>query len=461
MEQLPTLRAKSIKMKIQRLGNRSPSYIDSMLETARMTGQPASVPASAWTIDEIPGPNATDKRTMLTFARAAGNAYVEEPWTGEWQDVKGSFNYTEDFGWESDGIRGHIFADKTNQTVLIGLKGTSVAVFDGSGTTTNDKLNDNLFFGCCCGEGSYMTKKPCSCQTATYTCNATCVAHALRNKNRYFYAAKELYYNVTELYPKADVWLAGHSLGGSISSLLGMTFGLPVITFEAPGEAMAASRLGLPTPPGYRVGDNEPGPTSGTYHFGHNADPLYLGTCGQTCYTGGYAMESVCHSGMECTYNTTGDLGWGSHLANHKIQVVLSQVYEYYNETAKCEVVRDCNDCYLWKYFESNHSDSTTSTTSSSSYTQTRTETCKTPGWWGCLDETTSTPSTTATSTTTPLETAPTPTSQTSICQTPGKFWGCWDPTPPAAAAHRALPIAAPTNTFGAWFAQELVDALR
>ncbi len=34
------------------------------------------------------------------------------------------FNYTEDFGWEGDGLRGHIFADTENKTVVIGLKGT-------------------------------------------------------------------------------------------------------------------------------------------------------------------------------------------------------------------------------------------------------------------------------------------------------------------------------------------------
>ena len=467
-EVMPAMIAQPTTMKIQRLCDRTPLFIDSMLATARMVGQPASLPASSWTVDDIRAPNASHKRTMLTFARAAANAYVEEPWTGEWQEMKGSFNYTEDFGWESDGIRGHVFADEKNQTVLIGMKGTTVAVFDGSGSTTNDKLNDNLFFGCCCGEESYMAKKPCSCRTSTYTCNSTCVTQALREKNRYYYAAKQLYYNVTELYPNADVWLAGHSLGGSVASLLGMTFGLPVMTFEAPGEAMAASRLGLPTPPGYRIGDHEPAPSSGTYHFGHNADPLFLGTCGAACYTGGYAMESVCHSGMECVYNVTGDLGWGSHIVNHGIQTVLHQVLEAYNDTAKCEVVTDCNDCYLWKYFKSNSSDSTTtSSSSSSSYTQTRTETCKTPGWWGCLDETTSTPTmttTSATSTSTSTDVPTTPTTSTTTCATPGKFWGCWDDKKTTAAMtipsqHR--PVATPTEPIGSWFAHELVDALR
>ena len=50
------------------------------------------------------------------------------------------------------------------------------------------------------------------------------------------------------MYPDANIWIIGHSLGGSLASLLGATFGAPVVTFEAPGEKMAASRLHLPMP---------------------------------------------------------------------------------------------------------------------------------------------------------------------------------------------------------------------
>jgi putative lipase involved disintegration of autophagic bodies len=42
--------------------------------------------------------------------------------------------------------------------------------------------------------------------------------------------------------------LIGHSLGGSVAALIGVTFGVPTVAFEAPGEKLAASRLHLPTP---------------------------------------------------------------------------------------------------------------------------------------------------------------------------------------------------------------------
>lgn len=290
------------------------------------------LPPQAWTIDDVAGPNVTDKETVLSFSRIAANAYVEEPYSGDWESVGGGFNYTEDFGWENDGLRGHIFADTENQTVVIGLKGTSPAVFDGSETTTNDKVNDNLFFSCCCGQGGqYLWKQVCDCKTSAFTCNSTCVVKALKEKNRYYYAAQEIYHNVTALYPNADIWLAGHSLGGSVSSLLGLTYGLPAITFEAPGEAMAASRLGLPVPPDYNLGYHQERLMTGGFHFGQTADPIFMGSCNGAysgCTLGGYAMESVCHTGSVCVFDTVADNGWRVGIGNHKIKSVIHDVID-------------------------------------------------------------------------------------------------------------------------------------
>jgi hypothetical protein len=50
------------------------------------------------------------------------------------------------------------------------------------------------------------------------------------------------------MYPDSNIWVIGHSLGGALASLLGVTFGAPVVAFESPGEKLASSRLHLPTP---------------------------------------------------------------------------------------------------------------------------------------------------------------------------------------------------------------------
>lgn len=60
--------------------------------------------------------------------------------------------------------------------------------------------------------------------------------------------AQNLYNNLTYMYPESNIWIIGHSLGGAIGSLLGATFGAPVVAFEAPGDRMASQRLHLPQP---------------------------------------------------------------------------------------------------------------------------------------------------------------------------------------------------------------------
>ncbi|KAB8338976.1 hypothetical protein FH972_021915 [Carpinus fangiana] len=398
---------------IQRLADRRRERMHYLLDAGRERGQPLDLAASEWTTDEVNGPNVTDHQTVLDMARIAANAYAENNKSSEWYDIGDRFHYANDFGWESDGLRGHIFVDDLNRTAIVSIKGTSLGLFDGIGSVHRDKENDNLFFSCCCGQGgeSILYHAVCDCQTASYTCNSTCLTQNLRKKHQYYYSALDLYQNVTELYPKAEVWMVGHSLGGSVSSLVGLTYGRPVVTFEAPGEAMAAKRLGLPVPPGFRVGDEEPQYGTGAYHFGHTADPLFLGTCnGYPCSWWGYAMQSVCHTGFECVYNTTRDKNWTPALQYHKIITVIEDVIKFYDTPAQCKPVRDCIDCYKWKYKESNRSDTTTTKLSTTRFTQTRTETCKTPGWWGCLDE--------------PSTATPTP---TSTCHTPGWF-GCKDP---------------------------------
>lgn len=384
-----SLYARSRPTTIQRLSDRRATAIESLVDTARLTGVASTPPISAWTLDEILGPNVTDKETVLSLARMSGNSYTKEPGTGEWQDVNGGFNHSQSFGWEGDGLRGHIFADKDNTTIVVALKGTSPAVFDGAETTSNDKENDNLFASCCCGQGGqYLWRQVCDCQSSAFTCNRTCLVKALKMKNRYYQASLELYGNVTELYPTSTIWLSGHSLGGAVSSLLGLTYGLPVTTFEAYGEALAASRLGIPSPPGLYPSAPQTRQNTAIYHFGHTADPIFMGTCNAAtsgCTLGGYALESQCHLGQVCVYDTVKDKSWRVGIGNHKIWNVIRDVIEAYDDVAPCVSDSECVDCYNWKYFESNGSDPRTSTQSSSSTTSTRTRTttCKTPGWWG------------------------------------------------------------------------------
>ncbi|KAG5929370.1 putative lipase atg15 [Claviceps africana] len=488
---LPHLKARSRGGFIERLVDRRPSVIDPMVARARQDGYFAALDASAWSLDEIPSPDITDKGTVLSLAYMAADAYVESDSRPDWEDVGEPFNRSADFGWQSDGLRGHIWADADNSTIVIGLKGTSPAVFDGDGTTTNDKINDNLFFSCCCAQqGQWTWHQVCDCATGTYSCNNTCVNTALREESRYYGAARELYANVTERYPNSNVWVVGHSLGGAVSSLLGLTYGLPVVTFEAVPEALAATRLGLPMPPGADPSAPQTRQYTGAYHFGHTADPIYIGTCNgatASCSFAGYALETTCHTGSECVYDVVADKGWRVGIGTHKIRAVISDVILQYDDVPECHLTPECRDCALWNMYESNGTETTTSSalTSTAARTRTRTSTCETPGWWGCLDKTTTLVSATTATTslsmststcktpgwfgckdkTTPVEAtttsalpttcASTSSPATTTCETPGRFWGCWDenepgptPTPPLKPMTRAHVITnAPTST--------------
>lgn len=141
-EEAPTiLTARAATTNIQRLAKRKPADIDNLLQHAQVHGEAATLPPSAWTVDEAAGPNITDRKTILSFAKMAANAYVQDRTDKDWKDVKGGFNYTDDFGWEADGLRGHIFADETNKTVVVGLKGTSVPWFDYADTVDRDRVS--------------------------------------------------------------------------------------------------------------------------------------------------------------------------------------------------------------------------------------------------------------------------------------------------------------------------------
>lgn len=420
--------ASSHARSITRLSDRSTETIEDYLFAYR-SHNPRILSDDAWISETILMPNVTDKETVLSLARIAADAYIEVEGTEDWMDVGNPYNLTGHFGWTGDGLRGHIFSDDGNKTIIIGLKGTSPAVFDGPDTTTNDKVNDNLLFSCCCARISYWWKTVCGCYSGTaFTCDSICLKDALLDENRYYRAALNLYTNVTSMYPDANIWLVGHSLGGAISSLLGQTYGLPVVAFESPGEALAAQRIGLPKPPG-----NDPKGAEGmsVFHFGHTADPIFMGSCnGPTagCSIAGYAMETRCHSGFECVYDVVSDRGWRMGLGYHKIQRVIKEVIEDYDTVPPC-ISDECVDCFEWKFIEGNLTTTTTRTTSVP--TTTSTSTCKTRGWWGCLDQSTTT---TVTSTSIGTRTKPATT-----CTHYGWFGNCLDPTsPPTTSAPKA-----------------------
>lgn len=164
-------------------------------------------------------------------------------------------------------------------------------------------------------------------------------------------------------------------------------------------------------------------------------------------------MESKCHAGMECTYNTVIDLGWRMGLGYHRIQSVIRDVIMKYDDVPECIASDEiCEDCSMWKMITGNE---TSTTSTSKTTTTTTTTTCTTPGWWGCRDPITTTTGRTTTATIT-----------TTSCIKYGWFGNCLDdittttvvsPTttvkpPPVTTDPRSNPTATETCTHKGWF---------
>ncbi|KAG0680297.1 putative lipase atg15 [Pichia californica] len=408
---------------IQRIKQRDPQSVESYIYHSLQHPEINTYDSLEWSIDSVLVPNITDPETILQLAKLASNAYARLPADPSWRDVNDpdsnygkGFNNTDGFGWSETGIRGHVFVENIEDEqhinrpplIIIAIKGTTAAGLgggnggnDGEGGKTGDdgktvemdKLNDNLLFSCCCARVSSLWSTVCDCYEKAYTCNQNCLENSLRNPDRYYKAVLDIYRDVRRYYPDSEVWVTGHSLGGALSSLLGRTYGLPVVTFEAPGEMLATKRLHLPIPPGLPISMEH------VWHFGNNADPIFMGVCNgasSTCGMAGYAMETVCHSGMTCTYDTIKDKGWHVNILNHRLKTVIDELLMKSNETAQCIKPPPCIDCYDWTFVDHNannrkrrttitKSSSTSSTKSlhSTTTTSTKERKCLKRTWYG------------------------------------------------------------------------------
>jgi len=98
-------------------------------------------PAAQWISEDIQVPNITNMHVVTTLAKVSSNAYIRIPDTEDWYDLGKKWNESHDFGWEEYGLRGHVFANEDNSTIIVAMKGTSPPFVGGSDTSTNDKIN--------------------------------------------------------------------------------------------------------------------------------------------------------------------------------------------------------------------------------------------------------------------------------------------------------------------------------
>ncbi|KAK3833675.1 MAG: Alpha/Beta hydrolase protein [Linnemannia gamsii] len=305
-------------------------------------------------------PNASDHATVVSMVRMALDCYVDPKRQG-WVDIGDNWDVSTEIGWLEAGLRGYIFASEDQKTVVIGIKGTSLKLFGTGGgpTGNNDKLNDNKMFSCCCGKVDRTWWGVCGCYMGENNCNQQCLIDDakkdLDESESYYAIGLKVVEAAKALYPRASIWLTGHSLGGSVASLLGITKGYPVFTYSSPGDVRYGQKIGL-VKSSLQESDLKKIPV---WQFGHTGDPIYMGTCNgatSTCYSAGYAMETKCHLGKACIYDTVAELGWHQNINGHTIFKFIGVVENWYNMTKGRETVpqclpqTDCHDCTQWQY---------------------------------------------------------------------------------------------------------------
>ena len=234
------------------------------------------VPFSAASYDP-PLPDVTNKTIVLGIAELAANAYHYPDMMGQsaWRNTTNLFTYEYSYGWEVDGLRGHIFKSRDFPAIVFSVKGTTL-------NSKKDKESANLI---------------CSCNCCFSNCTNSCDKDRLLESlpNMYLSLLLLAYEDAKRVYPGYAVWFTGHSMGSVIASLAAIKTCNPAVGFSSPGEQLFADRIDLK--------HNCPELHRRTvHHIGYYKDPIFTGTCGWLCSAVGYRMESLCHHGTECTY---------------------------------------------------------------------------------------------------------------------------------------------------------------
>lgn len=277
-------------------------------------------------------------------------AYTQGTWSN-WEKIM--YNLTDDVSIGPHDIKAFLFSDKDKIHNIIAIKGTSLFDIFNS-TVEHDKVNDNLFFSCCFYKQSRKFKDYCPTEdnihnsTTTfkpnkYECKKSCYLNIL-NMNNYITMLPIIIDNINKVIDSktSNIYFTGHSLGGFLAMFLGLKYNKQVITYGSPGGKHFLNLLNI----NYDKKDNR------IYHFGHTADSIMNGECGNICKLIGYNIETKCQIGNSCIYDSKKKLGLSKSIITHKLDYIIKYILpEWKLDFPSCHYNPICNEnCDKWSF---------------------------------------------------------------------------------------------------------------
>lgn len=269
------------------------------------------------------------------------NAYYEID-DSHWEKIP--YNTTLDISID-DTIKGYLFTDSVNNINIIALKGTTL--WDGSPSKFNshsDKFNDNLFYSCCYYKQSSIFNNMCNANETNPTeCSKKCYEESLNFDFNYIKIGINIVENIKKFidFDNSKVIFTGHSLGAGIATYLALHYDKEAITFEAPGEKHYFNLISS-------FSKNK---QNKIYHFGHNADSIMMGNCGNLCWIFGYNINTKCHIGHTCIYKAKEKLKIPEGIRSHRLKYIIDYILPYWEyDMPECILNQECSDCEKWNY---------------------------------------------------------------------------------------------------------------
>ena len=303
-----------------------------------------------------------DYQSVEEMAKMSHNVYYDFT-SSHWFNT--TLDIVIDVSIDNSTVKSYLFTNNENDTAVVVFKGTSLywdsttnakLTTNANGDFTikspkssNDRFNDNLFFSCCFYKQSTLFPNCNTCQEEvtrvtknTDTCCKRCYQDIVQDPMNYINTIHKII-GVVQTYvdlDNADVYFTGHSLGGMLASVASLMYNKVAFTFEVPGDLNYISLTNNWNRVGHKV-----------YHFGHNADPLFIGKCGMTCSILGYNVNTKCHSGYTCSYDSKTKLGYTESILNHRIEYIIKHIIpNWQGDMPQCIQDTECTDCETWEY---------------------------------------------------------------------------------------------------------------